>query len=457
MSRDIDRRKLLKRIGGASIFGLAGCVTQSGGGGGGGSTETATQTETEQETVKPIDAPGYDDGDSDSDDDGGGGGGGRTVKLGILMPETGDLASVGQPIRDGALLPAVQLEDADVPVSIDTQVEDTATDPQQGIQAANALVNAGYPMVTGPASSGVNLQVAQQVFIPNSVVGCSPSSTSPNVTGLDDNDFIFRTAPSDALQGQVMAQVADEKLGDSTASTMYVNNDYGQALSDSFVSSFRDEHSGSINETVAFEKEKSSYTSELETALSDSPSLLVIIGYPASGIQIFRDFYADFSDSDVDILVTDGLRDSTLPDEVGNDMANVTGTAPLASGPGREFYDQLYTDEYGAEPGVFTAQAYDASAVLILANAYAGSNDGAAVRDALREVANPDGETMGPSDLAAAVEMAANGESINYTGASSSVNFDDNGDMGAVAYEYFGYNTSVETNIEQLDTIEFGA
>ena len=454
MSRDIDRRKLLKGIGGATIFGLTGCVTQSPDDGSGSGGSTATQTETEQETVKPIDLG--DGGQSDDDDSDSGGGGGRTVRLGILMPETGDLASVGQPIRDGALLPAIQLEGSDAPITVDTQVEDTATDPQQGIQAANALVNAGYPMVTGPASSGVNLQVSQQVFIPNSVVGCSPSSTSPNVTGLNDEDFIFRTAPSDALQGQVMAQVADETLGNSTASTMYVNNDYGQALSESFVSSFRDDHSGSINEEVAFEKEKGSYTSEIETALSDSPSLLVIIGYPASGIQIFRDFYADFADSDVDILVTDGLKDPTLPDEVGNEMANVTGTAPLASGPGRDFYDQLYEEEFGEAPGVFTAQAYDASAVMILANTYAGENSGTAVRDAMREVANPEGETMGPGDLPEAVEMAANGEAINYAGASSSVNFDENGDMVAVSYEYFGFNTSMENNIEQLDTIQFG-
>jgi ABC-type branched-subunit amino acid transport system substrate-binding protein len=451
MSRDIDRRKLLKRIGGASIFGLAGCVSQSSGGGSGGSTETETPEQTEtQEKVGTIKGPNLDDDDDSGSDSGGGGG--RTVKLGVLMPETGDLASVGQPIRDGALLPAIQLEGADVPITVDTQVEDTATDPQQGIQAANALVNAGYPMVTGPASSGVNLQVSQQVFIPNSVVGCSPSSTSPTVTGLNDDDFIFRTAPSDALQGQVMAQVASDTLDSSTAATMYVNNDYGQALSDSFVSSF----GGSTSSEVAFEKEKGSYTSELESALSGDPDLLVIIGYPASGIQIFRDFYADFSDSGVEILVTDGLKDPALPDEVGNEMSNVTGTAPLASGPGRDFYDQLYEEEFGTAPGVFTAQAYDASAVLILANVYAGSNDGGAVSDAMRQAANPEGETMGPADLPEAVRMAANGEAVNYAGASSSVNFDENGDMVAVSYEYFGFDTSMENNIEQLDTIQFG-
>jgi len=187
---------------------------------------------------------------------------GRTVKFGILMPLSGDLSPVGKPIRDGARLPAVQLE-GETDFEFDFQVEDTQTDPEAGISAAEALVNAGYPAVTGPASSGVNIQVSKQVYIPNQVVGCSPSSTSANVTSLEDDDYVFRTAPSDVNQGKVMAEVATENLSASTASTMFVNNDYGQALSSSFVDAFE----GTVQSEVSFEKQQSSYTSQLEQAL----------------------------------------------------------------------------------------------------------------------------------------------------------------------------------------------
>jgi ABC-type branched-subunit amino acid transport system substrate-binding protein len=190
---------------------------------------------------------------------------GRTVKLGVLMPLTGDLAPVGKPIRDGAILPVTQLE-GNTGFSFDYQVEDTQTNPDAGVSAAETLVNAGYPAVTGPASSGVNLQVSKQVFIPSQVVGCSPSSTSPTVTTLEDNDYIYRTPPSDALQGQVLAQLAADN-DVSSVSTMYVNNDYGQALSQSFKQAFENEHDGTVPQQVAFEKQKSSYTSQLNTAL----------------------------------------------------------------------------------------------------------------------------------------------------------------------------------------------
>lgn len=379
----------------------------------------------------------------------GGGGGSRTIQQGVLMPETGDLASVGQPIRDGATLPLKQLQDADTGFSYDFQVGDTQTNPQAGISAAENLVNAGYPAITGPASSGVNLQVCRQVLIPNETVGCSPSSTSPTVTGLDDNDLVFRTPPSDALQGQVIAQVGSENLSASSASTLYVNNDYGQALSDSFESAF----GGTLQTAVAFEKEQNSYTSRLESALADDPDMLVIIGYPASGIQMFRDYYSDF-DTGTDIVVTDGLKDPALPGEVGNNMENVIGTAPTAAGPGRDFFTSAYQDEYDAEPGVFTSQAYDASAVCVLANVAGGENTGTAVRDNMRTVANPDGEEFGPGDLAEAVEAVAAGDSINYVGASSPVDFDDNGDMQTVTYEIFGFTAD---GVETQETIQFGA
>jgi ABC-type branched-subunit amino acid transport system substrate-binding protein len=381
----------------------------------------------------------------------GGGGGTRTIQQGVLLPLTGDLANLGAPIRDGAILPAAELE-GETEFTFDIQEEDTETNAQAGISGAESLINNGFPAITGPASSGVNMQVTQQALIPNETVGCSPSSTSPAVTTLDDDDYIYRTCPSDALQGQVIAQVGAEELGDTTAATMYTNNDYGQALSQSFASTFEEEHGGTVSNQVSFEQEQNSYSSQLESALQNDPELLVVIGYPASGITLFRDYYSDF-DTGQDIVVTDGLIDNDLPDEVDNDMANVTGTAPKASGPGREAFDELYVEEYDREPGVFNAQAYDATAVSFLANVYAGENTGSAVRDNMRRAANPEGETFGPGELAEAVEAAAAGDDVDYEGASSAVNFDENGDMTAVSYGIYAVQ---DRDFTETDSVAFG-
>ncbi|WP_224268672.1 ABC transporter substrate-binding protein [Haloprofundus salinisoli] len=197
------------------------------------------------------------------------GGLGREVSVGILLPETGDLASVGQPMIRAAQIPVKQVNDAGIDLSVNAQIEDTQTSPDSGVAAANSLVSAGVPAVCGSASSGVNVPVSQQAFIPNEVVGCSPSSTALSVSNLDDNDFIFRTAPSDFLQGRVMAQVASQRLGASSAATLYVNNDYGQQLSERFAEVFESEFDGTVTNQVSFNIGESSYSSVIDTALGN--------------------------------------------------------------------------------------------------------------------------------------------------------------------------------------------
>ena len=369
------------------------------------------------------------------------------------MPETGDLGSLGTTIRDGALLAATQVADADNGVSVDTQVEDTQTSPQAGVSGAEALVNAGYPAVVGSASSNVNLQITREVLIPNQTVGISPSSTAPAVTQLEDNDYIFRTAPSDALQGPVMAQVAGERVGVDTTATLFLNDAYGQALEGAYVDAC-EERGIEVTNRVSLEPEQASYSSQWQSALEGSPDSVMVVAFPASGIQLFTDYYNDFA-GDETVIVPDGLIDDDLPDEVDNDFANVVGTSPASAGPGADFFANAYQEEYGSAPQVFNAQAYDAMAVCILAQAAAGGDaSGTDVRDNMRTVANPDGTEVTPEDLPDAVEMARNGEAINYQGASSPVNFDDNGDMQAVTYGIFEVG---DRDFNEVDTIDFSA
>ena len=196
------------------------------------------------------------------------GGFGREVSVGILLPETGDLASTGQPMIRAAEIPAQQVNESDLDLSVNAQFEDTNTSPDQGVSGAESLINSGVPAVCGTASSGVNVPVSTEALIPNEVVGCSPSSTALSVTNLDDDDYIFRTAPSDQLQGRVMAQVASERIGASTAATLYVNNDYGQQLSNRFSNVFEETFDGEVFDQISFNIGESSYSNVVEQALS---------------------------------------------------------------------------------------------------------------------------------------------------------------------------------------------
>ncbi|WP_159903218.1 ABC transporter substrate-binding protein [Salinirussus salinus] len=405
-----SRRNVLKTVGAAGAVALAGC---SGGGGDGGDS-------------------------------------GRTIRQGFLLPLTGDLGSLGTAMRDAGIMATNQVNDADIDISVEKQEEDTQTTIPDAISGANALVNADYPMMVGGATS--NIEIGNQVFVPNEMVACSPSNTLPTLRTFEDDGFFFRTTPGDRYQGFAMAQAAGERLdGIETAATTYINDDYGQLLSQWFTDHFEQGFGGSVQQQVVHDPVQSSYSSVLQSALQDDPDLFVVITYPQSGAQLFRDYYADF-DTDRPIMLTDGTKSPTLPDEVGQDMSNAVGTMPAADGPTYDTFVSMYEEEYDNAAAAFTAQTYDASAVTILANAAAGENSGPAVRDEMQNVANPGGTEVTIDNLAEGVEMAANGEEVQYSGASSAVDFDDQGDLQAGTYEIWEFDDS-ESGINRLDLV----
>lgn len=411
----LSRRDVLKSVGVAGTAAIAGC---SGGGGGGGGSSTE-----------------------------------REIRQGFLLPLTGDLGALGTAMRDAGVMATDQVNDADIGITVDSQEEDTQTTVPDAISGANALVNSDYPMMVGGATS--NIEIGNEVFVPNEMVACSPSNTLPTLRTFEDDDFFFRTTPGDRYQGFAMAQAAAERLdGIETAATTYINDDYGQLLSQWFTRHFEEGFGGSVQQQVVHDPTESSYSSVLQTALQDDPDLFVVITYPQSGAQLFRDYYADF-DTDRPIMLTDGTKSPTLPDEVGQDMSNAIGTFPAADGPAYDSFVSMYEEEYGNAAIAFTAQTYDASAVTLLANAAAGENDGPAVRDAMQSVANPGGTEVTIDNLAEGIEMAANGEEVQYSGASSAVDFDDQGDLQAGTYEIWEFDDS-DAGINRLDLTSVG-
>ncbi|CAJ52318.1 ABC transporter substrate-binding protein [Haloquadratum walsbyi] len=415
-----SRRKFLAASGSLSAAALAGC---SGGGGGGG-------------------------GGSGS----GSGSDGRTLRQGYLLPLTGDLGSLGTAMRDAGMMATAQVQDADIQISVETQEEDTQTEVPAAIDGANALVNSDFPMMVGSATS--NIEIGNRVFVPNGMLACSPSNTLPTLSTFDDDDLFFRTTPGDQYQGFAMAQAAGERLDNiETVATTYINDDYGQLLSQWFTKHFEQGYGGTVQEQVVHDPVQSSYSSKLQTALSGDPDLLVVITYPQSGVQMFNDYYAEF-DTDRPIMLTDGAKDPTLPQKVGNSMEAVVGTMPAAAGPNYDSFTTAYEEEYGNSAIAFTAQTYDSSAITLLANAAAGENTGSAISDQMANVANPGGTAVSIDNLAEGVQMAANGEEVHYEGAASAVDFDENGDLQSGSYEIWEFTDESDAGINRLDVVD---
>jgi len=350
------------------------------------------------------------------------------LKIGALMPMTGDLQAYGEADLTGIQFAAQQINAAGGVNGEDIEVviADTQTKPQAGVDAAQKLINVdGVHAIVGALSSGVTIPVAKTVTGREGVPQISNASTSPTITNLQDSDFLFRSVPSDAYQGVALANLVQDK-GVANVSILYVNNDYGQGLADAFTEAY----DGDVSASIAFEQGQASYRGELQQAAGGGAEALVVIGYPESGSVILRQsLEGGYLDQ---FIFTDGMKAPEIVDRVGAQFLNgAFGTVPQAKDTeGLRMFREAYTAEYGELPGKpYYDTAYDAAMVIALAAQKGGSTDSEAIRDNLRDVANAPGEVILPGEWEKAVALLADGQDINYEGASGSVDFDDNGDV----------------------------
>ncbi len=355
--------------------------------------------------------------------------------VGNLNSFTGALAEFGPPLRNSVQLAAEHVNRAGGIGGGSMLVisRDTAVNPVQGVDAARALVDVeGAVAIVGALSSGVTIATAQSVTIPKEVLLISGASTAPAITTLEDDDLLFRTTPSDAAQGAVLARLAHDE-GYHRVGIMYINNAYGEGLAEQFKSSFA-EHGGEVTAMVPHEDAQPTYASELEKATEGDPEALAVMSYTGQARVYVREAleggYADV------FLFVDGVKGSEWIDEIDawDELDGTLGTAPGSQdNPALSVFESSYEETYGfpvSHP--FMAEHYDATALIALAAAKAGSTtDAAAIRDALRFVANAPGEVVGPGrdGIARALELIAEGKDINYEGAGGIVDFDENGDV----------------------------
>ncbi len=366
----------------------------------------------------------------------------QTVKLGALMAITGPIANLVPPILGSSELAVAHVNDNGGILDgqrLELVVGDTQGTAQGGVDAATKLVNIdNVTAVVGALMSGPNIAAANSVLIPNGVVGLSPTSTSPEVTGLDDNDLIFRVVPSDNYQGEVLARLVLSK-GIEKVALAYVNDDYGVGIA----GAFRDAYTASggvITGDQVHEPKKTSFRSELATLSGGDPDALVLIAFAGdTGVPIVRQsLEGGMFDS---FIGTDALRDTLLIEQIGAENLTTAFFTSPSSPPASTAAEKFQAGYLAANPGgdldaIFINQSYDAAFLLALAIEKAGTADRAAISAALREVAGPPGMIIEPGEWAKAKAAIAAGEDIDYSGVSGGHDFDESGDVAGVIGHY---------------------
>ena len=244
----------------------------------------------------------------------------------------------------------------------------------------------------------------------------SPSSTSPALSSVEDNGLFFRTAPSDARQGVVMAEVLKEK-GIMSVALTYTNNDYGKGLADSFQSAF-EEVGGSVTLSAAHEDGKADYSAEVASLASAGGDMLVVAGYVDQGGRGMIQASLDSGAFDA-FFLPDGMYGDSLVELLGADLDNTIGTISGNDSPGAAMFAELAEAAGFDSTSSYAPESYDAAALLLLSMQAAGSTDANAYKEKVVEVANAPGEKIYPGELGKALELIAAGPDIDYVGVSA--------------------------------------
>ncbi len=343
------------------------------------------------------------------------------VKIGMLQGFTGPTESLVPAIAMGGELAFQEVSESGLFLGGKTVVsvrgDSTCIDAAAATSTAERLVTAeGVAAILGATCSGATTAVLNNVAIANGTLMISASATSPALSSIEDNGLFFRTAPSDARQGEIMARVLRNRGIQSVALT-YTNNDYGKGLADAFQAAYASS-GGVVTIVAAHEDGKADYSAEVGALAAAGGEVLVVAGYLDQGGKGIIQASLDSGAFDT-FMLPDGMVGDSLTDHFGDAINGSFGTSPGTDSPGGSMMEEMTKDQgfNGTDP--YVPEAYDAAALILLAMQSAGSTDSETVKNHVKRVANAPGEEIFPGQLAKALEILANGGDVDYVGGSA--------------------------------------
>jgi branched-chain amino acid transport system substrate-binding protein len=344
----------------------------------------------------------------------------QDIKVGIILGFTGPIESLTPAMAASAELAFKEASDSGSLLSGSTiiveRADSTCVDSAAATSAAEGMISGGVNAIMGADCSGVTGAIATNVAVPNGVVMISPSATSPGLTDLDDKGFFFRTAPSDARGGQILADITKDRGVKSIAIT-YTNNDYGKGLADVYEAAVK-AHGLTVTTVASHEEGKADYSSEVATLASAGGDAVAVLGYLDQGGGMIIQGSLDAASFDTFVL-SDGMIGDSLTDRFGDALNKSFGSLPGSTGAGASTFADVAKAAGIDSSGPYTGESYDAGALLVLAMQAGGSADRSSIQKNVMSVANEPGTKIYPGELKKALDLLSEGKDINYEGATA--------------------------------------
>ncbi len=347
--------------------------------------------------------------------------GAEEVKLGLLIGFTGPIESLTPAMAAATELAVKEINDSGKFMAGSTitvvRGDSTCTDAAAATAAAERLITTeGVKGLVGGDCSGVTGAVLQNVARPNGIVMVSPSATSPALTTAEDDDLFFRTAPSDAREGEVAAMIMTER-GVKSAALTYTNNDYGKGLAEAIQAAFT-AAGGTITISAAHEDGKADYSAEVGALAAAGGDLLIVAGYlDQGGAGIIQGALDSGAFSTFEL--PGGMVGDSLSAKFGASINGSYGQIAGSDSAGAETFQTMATAAGFDGTSAYSPESYDAAALIALAMAKTNSTDPAVYKAEIMNIANGPGEKIMPGDLGKALDLLAAGTAIDYEGATA--------------------------------------
>lgn len=376
-----------------------------------------------------------------------------TLNVGVILPQSGQLAFLAPPMFSGLRLAEEEINAAGgvwgSNISLSIVDEGDPETPDVAVANAATLVREGVNAVVGAAASGITVNIIEQ-FRDAQIIQVSPSNTGIPLDNHPARDYYFRTAPSDVMQGTVLAE---EILADGYESIVIIarQDAYGEGLAAQTAEVY-ERNGGAVLDTIVYDPGAADFTSVADRIREElDPDAIVLITFE-EGLRIMSALIEGslgIADGKQWYLV-DGNHDEwgdRLPEGA---LDGVKATAPTPADEPEEFYGRM--DEQSDEElstYIYGPETYDALILIALGAIKANTDDPDAIREAMVDISRSPGTAC--TGFAECADLLAAGEDIDYNGASGPVNWNDRGDPVQSTIGVYLYNAE---NTYVLDRVE---
>lgn len=357
-----------------------------------------------------------------------------TLKIGTMLPQSGGLAFQGPAQEAGVALAVKDINEANLGITVDVTYRDSGdTTTDTANIAVTDLLSQGVTAIVGTASSGLTLSVIDRIAGAG-VLMMSPAASSPQLSDYADDDMLWRTAPSDVLQGEVLANLIAAE-GKQKLAMIVLNDAFGTSLAAVMKENF-EAAGGKVVSEQLFNEGDSNFDAQISGTLAAKPDAIALITFEQVKI-IAPTLIGSGFNSDSLYFVDANLADYSGDFKPGLlEGAKGTKGSPLVD---TGFNDRLLELDPSLTDFAYAAESYDAVVTLALAALAAGDTSGTALKTKLQEISGGSGNGTKADTFADAAQIILDGGVVDYDGVSGPITFGDNGDITEANIDIFQY------------------